>query len=431
MTSAIEITAPAALQRRLGSAPLKSDTTYPFSQAYLDFDDNESEPILPYMTRIQSPVRVTVAPSALAAKRKSRVDDTAKTATFNYKPLKRGETSSLKFRVPDATTTTLPYLTQWLSVTKTDYRDPRLTESDVIDSSLGLPALYRRSLTDTSIELSRRNTAAVSRSESLRPLQLESRERLTTGGSTESSNTPSVQIAKRVKILDPSHIDTLQASTPSAEARRKVDGSFKVPTPSAVPKEVKEQSDSRQSPSQIRQKLAGIKQPENGLNYYNGYLPPEYSNAIAQSLRDIWKPNEDVKDEEKNHPDEFYKPLIGDRSLYMHKAYPIQPKLMQYEIDQLRLEGRRRFLQSVGQAPVHFSALKDRGTLVRPKQKGVQFDAAVRAQNLRQFKSAKLSRQPANETSMEIFQQQRERTYHLQTLAREMINDSKNQEKIE
>jgi hypothetical protein len=340
----------------------------------------------------------------MGMKRKSRVTDTARSAIFNYKPLRRSDHSSmLKFRAPDATLPTLQYMSPWISVTKTDYQDPRFSE-DFPNSTTEIPlGLFGRSYTDVSIDLSRRNTPAISRSDSLRKSDISSQQRSRASVTRDTSAKTVSSVGKRVQIVEPKEENKFEA-----EMRRSV----------------LEPVNSSPSPT-IKAKLSGIKEPEGGVNYYSGYLPPEFSNEIAEKLKlSVEHSNtaySDKKFGQSSIRGQFNKPLVGDRTLYMHDPYQTQPKILQSDIDQMRLASRKRFLQSHGQAPVHYSALKNHGSMSRPKQRGARLDEAVREQQ-RQSQSAKVTRQPVMATSLEVFQQQRERTYNLQNLAREMIN---------
>lgn len=399
MSSGVEITATIAVPRdRLGNR--NTFTPYPYSQPFINVNEADDGEILPYMARAHSPIRVTFTPATRPVARKSRVTDTAKSATFNYKPLRRGDLSaSLRFRAPDATMTTLQNISPWMSITKSDFLDPRMVDSDSGNCAV-TPGLFSRTFSDGSIEITRRITPAISRSEYRRIPETIYRDCSTVGDITRESSAKTVSSEKRVKITIPTaendleHVKNSLVSTSVVNCR---------------------------APSKAN--LKALKEPENGVNYYSGYLPPEYSDRIAEQLNiDTYTSEDSDKRGCRSHlPTQFYKPLVGDRTLYMHGSYPTQPKIMQSDIDQLRLEGRKRLLQTHGQAPVHFSAFKDRGTLARPKQKGAHLDEAVRAQH-RQTQSAKSNRVPGQTTSLEVFQQQRERTYHLQNLAREMIN---------
>ncbi|KAL4221091.1 hypothetical protein ACF0H5_019352 [Mactra antiquata] len=408
MASQVEITAPVSLLRdRLGQRVNKPFTPYPHLQTVVDSErksslrgEQDEDDILPFMARTHSPVRVKFTPTTLN-KRKSRVSDSTKTAIFNYKPLKRKDNlTTLKFRAPDATLTTLQYLSPWLSVTKTDYKDPRLSSTgDIEVSSIKTEpqVLQQRSNTESVIELSQRGSPVQSRTESQLKSELASRDcsRINSSKSTE----------KRVTILEPSEMSDLN----------------RLKTRMASP------------PRSYKSKTMDIREPEGSVNFYSGYLPPEYSEKIAEQLNIGEKSDESQteRDEKVNHPNissQYYKPLVGDRSLYKRSTYPVQPKLILSDIYQLRLEDRKRILNNHGQAPVHFSAFKDRGTLAVPKQKGAAWDEAVRVQQREQkggmsnAQNSKFSRQPAKNSSVEQFQLQRERTYHLQNLAREMIN---------
>lgn len=396
MASEVEITAPVSSFRdRLGPRGSKSFTPYPKLQESNDKkEDREEEEILPFMARSHSPVRVKFTPSNLN-KRKSRVTDTAKSAIFNYKPLRRKDNLiPLKFRAPDATSTTnLQYLSPWISITKTDFKDPRWNDSENSDCCSLKPAAggqFPSSNTESVIELSQNESPAVSRAASSLRSEIVSHDR---------SRAASSKVDKRVKILDPIEMTDTNRSKVTAPCK----------------------------PS--KSKVMDVKEPECGVNYYSGYLPPEYSEKIAEKLNigektDTSRTNSDEKPYRVNINSQFYKPLVGDRTLFKRDSYPVQPKLMTSNIYQIRLEDRKRLSDSHGQAPVHFSAFKDRGTLAVPREKGAVLDEAYRVQQ-RHSSSAhagKASRLPGKFTSMEQFQLQRERTYHLQNLAREMIN---------
>ena len=374
-------------------------TTYPLSATDVD---NECG-VLPYMARMHSPIRISRTPATIMGmKRKSRVTDTTKSAIFNYKPLRRTDhTSMLKFRAPDATLPTLQYISPWLSVTKTDYQDPRY--SGDFSSSSELPfGLFGRSYTDVSIDLSRKNTPSISRSDSLKKSDISSQQQQRASMTRETSAKTVSSLGRRVQIVEP-----------EKEKEREDEEEIKCA--------ILEPVNSSPTPS-VKTKVSDIKEPKGRVNYYSGYLPPELSDKIAEKLKIT---NEDTNSDKKAAQSslraQFYKPLVGDRTLYMHESYPTQPKILQSDIDQMRLASRKRFLQSHGQAPVHFSALKDYGITNRSKQRGSRLDEAVREQQ-RQTQSAKVTRQPAMATSIEVFQQQRDRTYQLQSLAREMIN---------
>lgn len=393
MTSALEITAPITLARdRLGPFTNKAYTPYPYTQTFFNPDEEADGEIQPYMARAHSPIRVTFTPKTMGMKRKSRVSEAARSANLNYRPLKRGDQSTnFRFRAPDATLPTLQYLSPWISVTKTDFKDPRLSEYNISYPRDLTPGFYRRSYTEGSFDISHRNTPAILREDFKRMSESPSLKGSRKLNTRETSVKSGSSTGKRVKIFDPAEADEL------------------------------EKAENQRATPATKTKLKEIKQPESGVNYYSGYLPPELSEEISEKLNIIAeKSTEGSSENTEGHfslATQFSKPLVGDRTYFLHESYPAQPKIMRSDIDQLRLEGRKRLLQSHGQAPAHYSALKHRGTLARPKQKGVRLDEAVREQQ-RQTNS-RLTRQA---TSLEIYQQQRDRTYNLQNLAREMIN---------
>lgn len=392
MASIVEITAPVAANERCRGSAVKTFTPYPHMQYFREFSENND--ILPFMTRAHSPVKVTFT-SGTPAKLKSRVSDHSKDAIFNYRPVRIKDKCSMlnRFRVPVATMTTLNDLSPWISVTKTDYRDPR--SNSRFEPNFGSEGLFRRGYTDGSIDLSVHSLSLQQpRSESSRKEANISRCQTRSNNTTDDAvNTIS---DKRVKITT----TLVNEDMPEVNKSNEKISSF--------------------SPlKQQKLRFGNIKYPDHGVNYYSGYLSPEFSDEIVRHLETNTKedvPEDDVVEKREQHkliiPGQYYKPLVGDRTLFMRDSYPIMPKVYQSDINQLRFENRQRVLNSKGNAPAHFSVFKDRGNL---RQRSATIDQS-RAQKI--IKAT----EPVAQSSVESFQQQRERTYYLQSQAKAMIS---------
>ena len=417
MSAGLEIKSASAAYRHTPTHHMQTKVFMPYPYSHNFVAAGENGEILPYMAQTHSPVRVTYTPGP-SPKRKSRVSDQARTAVFNFRPLQRGDRQfeALRFKAPDATLPT-PFMSPWVSVTRLDYKNPR-SEGDLDESEYRdlLPQeLFRRSQTDS--EIASRNGTTCSQSRSATMSETNKIPTLLTTGSSVSSvpefqdtqelrsSLKSCSTDKRVTIVDPTDC-LLDMDTADIEPK-----SFTT-SPAASPKT----------------RMRNIKCSDNE-NYYSGYLPPELSDKIAAKL--------DINTVEKSLDDnvdkrdlnsmfksggQYYKPLVGDRSLFMREAYPVQPKLYQSDIDKLRFEGHERLIHANGQNTAHFSALKDKGTTIRPTKRGVRIDEAVRRQQRLTKSAVNPRRFPAQGTSIETYQRQRERTYHLQNMAREMIN---------
>ena len=360
----------------------------------------ETDGILPYMARLHSPIRVNFSPTK-SMKRKSRISNQTLAAVFNYKPVKRGDRLNItRFKPPDSTLPSLQYLSPWISVTKGDYRDPRQPqdgrESVFVNSRSS--ASLQRSVTDLGFDIHDNN-----------------------GGTSEFGFS-----SKATTRIDSGAQSTLDSRV-ARDASAKTQNSDKRVTFS-------ENHDDRTSDDLERNSIS----PQKGdcpptdlhnatnsdkLDFYSGYFPTEIPENILN-------PNDNQQPSsvgEKIHlhvferDGQFYKPLIGDRSMFMRDSYSVKPAIYQSDIDQLRFEGHNKLMKSRGQAPAHFSMFKDRGTLITPKGKGMYLEEALKRQH-RLAKSAGSVGIRRQKTAIELYEGQRQRTYDLQKRAREMIS---------
>ncbi|XP_052820610.1 uncharacterized protein LOC128246441 [Mya arenaria] len=461
MPSPVQITAPVAygikdpILRIIGKGNSSNSCTP--SSASVDAFTVPVDSIQPYVTRLHTPFRVTFTPGT-RIKSKSRVTDQSKYAVFNYKPLKRKDHPELlkRIRAPEATLTTLQNLSPWLSITKSDYRDPRVEREFTDDEEELVPrsGLFRRSFTEGDIDLSKLSTPKLlSRGSLVRQVPTVDITRLNDIPSYEEGNTEPLKLT-RAKPLSReqsfTRSDSVQSfslsSRPSKSGPRSTSSVLTTTSEKKVTiadaedsKEESETNEEMKASPMIKVAYTNghsvpkvdISTPtnESAVNYYSGYLPPELSNEIAAKLK-IGLKNTDKAGNDRHKayaaPLELHKPLIGDRSNYIRDSYPVKPQIMQPEIDQMRLEGRKRLLQSYGRVPAHFSALKGRGTNHQPRQKGARLEEAVRQQHRLNAEGvnthAQISRK-VGKSSVELFQLQRERTYHLQKLAKEMLKE--------
>ncbi|KAH3741057.1 uncharacterized protein LOC127850891 [Dreissena polymorpha] len=449
---------------------------------------SDGHDIIPYATKQNSPVRVTFTPGTLS-KDKSRIADQSKSAIFNYKPLRRADSKNLlsRFRPPDATLTTLQNLSPWLSVSKSDFRDPRLNSELAYDGhfdkeSLEIlkPRLFRRSFTEGQIDLSKvfideASATNTYQAESLarragfdprciptykpqsRELSITKRDTITSQKDSRRSVSALSDRADQIEVgVTYESIDAVKVDDQRREAEERHINQTHPATDSPT-----RMVDANRS---FKKKLVN-KTPERLVNYYSGYLPPELSSEIAEQ----WERSANSRSMSKT-PDPYAvspnshmnKPLIGDRSFYMRNAFPVTRKYCRSDIDAMRLEGRKKLLQSYGHVPAHYSVLNE-------GKKGIALDEAIREKQSRLSASFRRSKSfvsqpkgidlakeqkpsdPSTDTqkvtetvnkaplkklmdplpnsnpkqglsSIEKFQIQRERTYQLQSQAREMLS---------
>ena len=398
------------------------DTAYPFTNTYAN-GIADGEEIVPYMARVHSPIRVTYYSSPnMQVKRKSRVDEVAKNSVFSYRPLKRNDKVANwnRFRSPDATLPSLRYIPPWVSITKSDYIDPRLCNESEI-SITNTPQPLVRSYTDIGLITPRIDTPvtpAISvTSQPLKtPRLLASRSESRTTGKTSS-------MEKKVTIVDPAQNNAEQSA--DMEENVEVKSITTTPAPINISPVLAQKSPGPSPFVSPKNRVQNVKLPDTGINYYSGYLPPEFSDRIAEGLN--IRTSTEMEDVSKQYQflgkdGQHYKPLVGDRKWFMKDPYPTKPRLYQSDIEQIRFEGHKRLLQSNGQAPSNFSVLKKNGPSIKPPQNGAHLEEAMRTQQ-RLSKSAVTGskRVPNVSTSIEMFEKQREKTYHLQNLAKEML----------
>lgn len=373
---------------------------------------SKEEEILPYMARVHSPVRVTFSPT-ISMKRKSRISNQTMTAMFNFRPIKRGDRLNLvRFKPPDSTLPSLQYLSPWISVTKGDYRDPREPldgEESLFENSRSSIGLQRNAVDIGHFDMQdnvptitncSRSSKANTLTDCESPSRLDSRITREASAKTQSSD-------KRVTFSD----------TPGSRKNNGLSEQRTLESPT------KDERANHISSTELE--IDGL--PDK-MDFYSGYLPSELSEKIASEVNSGFSCSEKSTSSKKERPvllkdGHYYKPLIGDRSLFMRESYPTKPIIYQSDIDKLRFEGHQRLMKSAGQAPAHFSMFKGRGSLIQPKNKGMYLEEALKRQQ-RLSKSADNSSMRRQKSSIEIFEGQRDRTYAVQQRAREIINKS-------
>jgi len=465
----VQFTAPAnhGLGDPLRRSAAKSRSPYPYAPTSNNIEagfvvNGNEDVIQPYIARMASPVKVTYryTPAELQ-KAKSLVYDQSRQAVYNYRPARRKDHPGLvsRFRAPQATLTSLHDLSPWLSVTKADYRDPRwdYDMSGTEEETLIKPYEFRRSYTDADIRLnsskvsvqkvlsregsfkslkgSERRSNIALYEENLDPQKLTRAKPLSREQSfsrvTESAasrSTTSQQNTVHSSTSDANVASPIASSKSSdkrvtiVEPEKSKLAEFKADMPSSVVRVACNQKD--------EMKKQGLKSTTNEsiVNYYSGYLPPELSEEIATQLK-LGGNTQSGEEAVPSYTAPLQKPLVGDRSCFLRNTYPVHPRILRTDIDQMRLEGRKRLLQSFGHVPAHFSVLSDKKFLNKPKVS--RFDENARNQQRQQAAANDTSGVPApaqnprraGKSSMEMFQLQRERTYNLQNLARQMLKD--------
>lgn len=412
MRSSVEITAPMVAKlpdtlyraSSLTGIPTEQKfTAYHFTQTYSEsgqgrYKDSTGNKasrnvILPFMTRLQSPVRVT-RNSDVTGKERSRVSEQTRSAIFNYKPLKRRDQPFLisRLRAPEATSTT-----SWMSVTKTDFGHPNSKgeSSDAGEDSIKTENL-RRSFTDLGLIQNSKDsgsdknqakpttvTELTKQSDKSEPQIADST--VPSEQSKQETSVKSVQTEKRVTIVDPAK----SSSMPTLNM-------VGLTKPALQPVIIKDGK--------------GAVAP----TYYNGYLPPENSVAIAERLR-IRPSSEGKPMNRQGHriqlaPTCYHKPLVGDRSAFMgrdkHRVY--RPHIGQ-------------IYHQNGQAPGHFSAYKERHTGPSTKSKKPYILETIRHQQQQQGLTGNRSTLHKTPTAIELYERQREKTYHIKNIVEERL----------
>ena len=368
----------------------------------------DEDGILPYMARLHSPIRVTFSPTR-GMKRKSRISNQTQTATFNFRPVKSGDKLNMgRFKPPDSTLPSLQYLSPWISVTKGDYRDPRQPQE-------GRESVFVNSRSSMSLQRSVSDLQNISRMSDFR-----SSSKATTV--TDSQTQSRVLDSQSLSRVDSCVTRDVSAKTQSSDKR--------VTFTETLEQRLADELENRNSVTPAKAErtsndLQTFRLPDK-MDFYSGYFPTEVSEKILVHLNNKQQPSEKSVGDEKEFSilekgGQYYKPLIGDRSLFMRESYPTKPVIYRSDIEQLRFEGHERLMKSTGQAPAQFSTFKDRGTLIRPKGKGMHLEEALKKQQ-RLSKSANNAGIRRHKTAIEIFEGQRDKTYELQRRAKEIIN---------
>lgn len=407
MPSSVEITAPVAVKlqedRVSHGARVTGDKTfipYPLTHNFEETGKRKhcgthsktgkrAHAILPFMTRLHSPVRVTFKKD-VTGKERSRVSEQTRSAIFNYRPLKRRDQPFLlsRLRTPEATST-------WVSVTKSDYGDPN-SDSECSDNEGNPRRLFTRSLTDL---------GPVHHSKVLYTKQTSS----TTQTSTDlTQKQETKQLDKTQQDSETSELSKNDASVASSQTDKHV--TIVDSQKSKVVPPIK-----MQNTKKMYSEAGDCSNNTKGPNYYNGYLPLEKSEEIAEKLhlRPSTEGGQIINRAEHRvqlAPTLYQKPLIGDRSSFLRGG---PTRVYRPHIGQIGSSDQQRFGPVTVPKLGHFSAfsvspMKHKHHTVNVRSPGVATD------------KASLYKTPS---TIELFQRQREKTYHLQSVAKEMIKN--------
>lgn len=357
---------------------------------YSNTQDEGEDGILSYMARVHSPVRVTFTPAA-SLKQKSRVANQSLTTMFKIRPIKGGDRINLsRFKPPDSTLPSFQYISPWISITKDDNSGQRRPQD-------GQDSMFASSRAST--------RASSSLPRSVTDLDFNDAEYQPSNASEYSESFGGNHSQSRPKRSD---IRSVSAKTQTSD-RRVTFSEKATDSRSANGLESRNLNSPRREdyPKAVRRADGQIYKPVgNETESYNAYLPPGLSEQV------VYKMNFGHYDQHPVNGDKsyallvkdglYYKPMIGDRSLFVRESYPTKPIVYQSDIDQLRFEGHERLMKSAGQIQSHFSMFKDRGSLIRPKDKGMYLEEALK-RHRRLSKAADNNKMKRNKTSTEIF----------------------------
>ena len=377
-------------------------------------ENAETDGILPYMARANSPVRVTFTP-AVSLKQKSRVANQSLLTMFKIRPIRRRDRINLsRFKPPDATLPSLQYISPWMSITKDDTADQRQPfdgqESMFLNSraSTRASSSLPRSVTDldfTNTEYQPSDVSECSESFTMNIAMF--------GEDQPHSGHNNVTFGNEHELqkYNPNDIRSVSAKTQNSE--RRVTFSEK-----AVESRLRNALESRTSGSQRKVENQKLVKKEGGQinkqnwkepEVYNAYLPPGVSEQVVHKMNFGHYDQNSLVYVDRNcslltKDGQYHKPVIGDRTLFMKESYPARQKIYQSDIDQLRFEGHERLMKSAGQVSSHFSMFKDRGSLIRPRDRGIILEEALkRHQRLSKSADNNNSRLKRNKTLIETF----------------------------
>ena len=370
--------------------------------------DEGKNGILPYMARANSPVRVTFSP-AVSLKQKSRVANQSLMTMFKIRPIRRRNRINLsRFKPPDATLPSLQYISPWMSITKEDISNQR-HPSDGQESMF----LNSRASTRASSSLPRSVTDLDFTNTEYQPSDVsEYNESLTTSTATFGENQPQswpIEVEHRQPRYNTNDIRSVSAKTQTSE--RRVTFSEK-----EIESRLRNAIESRTVSSPRKEDNLKATKKEGGqihkpagqdTDVYTAYLPPGVSEQVVYKMNFGHYDQHSFVNGDKScflltKDGQYYKPMIGDRTLFIKESYPTKQVVYQSDIDQLRVEGHERLMKSAGQVPGHFSIYKDRGSLIRPKGKGMILEEALK-RHQRLSKSADTNRLKRNKTAIETF----------------------------
>ena len=386
--------------------------------------------ILPYMTRLQSPARVTYT-TDVTGKERSRVSEQTRSAIFNYKPLKRKDQPFLtsRLRAPEATLTSSHHCSPWMTVTKTDYGFPG-SNSELSNAGCACDRSQQkkvgplnRSVTDLGLK---HITTESGVDQKLSNTNIERFEQIfkkddkrnELDNKTELNNT---ELDKKtegsVHVNDGKEMPKQESRDKSGPVEKRVT----INTPSKMSNSMPSLNTSMPNVNICKQpnmiapmkvKATEIKGPS---TYYNGYLPPENAEEIAEKLR--LRPSSERapmnRTEHRNMlaPTLYHKPLIGDRTAFMRGD---KHRIFRPHIGQISHQDANN--QKAG----HFSAYKERQGMPASKSKKPFILETIRYQQQHAAPGtrAALYKTP---TAIELYDRQREKTLHIKNMAQEKL----------
>ena len=358
--------------------------------------------ILPYMARVHSPVRVTFSQTP-TLKEKSKISNQTLRAMFKFRPVKKGERINVsRFKSPESTQPSLQYLSPWVPITKGDYSDPRQNHDGQDSLFLNSRASTRastslpRSVMDLDFNFMQDRGGGLSEnSSSIRTntfTAADSELQSKTGSSATRSISAKTQSSdKRVtfsEISDFMNKSRLKSRSPVFL------------TTDERPKPV---TQSKRHSSELVDNEIG-----NKTDSYSGDL----SSGLSEQTDDDFHlgSTKESMSIEKPYSVLVKEPLVGDRSLFVRGSYTTKPVIYHSDIDQIRFEGHKQLTKLNGQSADHFSMFKDRGSLIKPKNKGMYLEEALKKQHILP-KSADNSKLKRYKTSIDILERQGDRTY--------------------
>ncbi|KAK3592448.1 hypothetical protein CHS0354_001567 [Potamilus streckersoni] len=335
--------------------------------------------ILPYLSQFYSPMRIlTPSGSAQVRPHQSRVSTRTRSASFSFRPLKRGQSIEIPFKSPAATELSVN-LSPWISTTQTDFKHPK--NIDVCLETIKTDLDPENDMSRPPYWFYRSNSESLINNEK--------------NGSDHSVRGES----PRLEVTKPSGVKY-----------------YVSPLQKRVSFSTKDSTEDPKTPQMHRAVLVPT-----GENYYNGYLASDF-HKLSESLKHAAKAktgrtpsSSSSSNLTLNYSGSHYKPLIGDRSAYIRSVYPVRCRTPQMESTTNNPQPMLRFSPSDAILPRQGSDLSARGPISRPKNSFRSLDESYRLQK-RQFILSK------QQSSLDSLTKERSEMYAKQAKLKELLS---------